>query len=379
MSLLKQAFSGLVPGTRKASIISSIGLDLRLDNIQLVQLERRDGEKLSIRAHASLPYSVSRTELLASPKMLKKILNKAIKENHFLGKQVISKLPSDDVKIMPLNYFNTSQDKDSTILNLLSDRIEGEISDYVIDYIPVRSNSKEEEQLALVTLAKRDDVISYLDAINKTGLEVQELDVGPAVIARLVGSMSSTQEAETVLVINFGIRQSYLAMISGRRLLYDQQVELGEDGLLEHISEALDMPREEIRELVLKHGFYQLTYGKEDSSSTSYSDITQTLQEIVKPYFLKLVDEINRVMIFTASQTRGKPATKIYLFGSLAQWHGADKLINSMLDIPVAKIHVDYQQFFQGTNNSGATTPVQIVPEMAIAIGLALRGMDLNE
>lgn len=379
MSFIKRVLKINSPRSKAATITGSIGLDLRLEDIQLVQLEQQDGAKLSIRALASLPYSVSRSELLSTPKMLKTLLQKALKEGDFQGKQIISTLPSDDVKIMPLNYFNNSQDVEITILELLSDRIDGEINDYVIDYIPIRSNSKEEEQLVLVALAKREVVLRYLDVFNKAGVEVQALDVGPAAIARLVSAMSSIQDPETVLVINFGNWHTYLTMISGRRLLYDQRVDLGEDGLLQHISSTLDIPKDETRNLVLKHGFYPVNGAKEDSSSEAYSDISNTLHEIVKPYFLKLVDEINRVMIFTASQTRGMPAGKVYLFGSVARWHGTDKVLNTMLEIPVCQIYVDYQQLFQDTNNDDLISPSKSVPEMAIATGLALRGMNLNE
>ena len=89
---------------------------------------------------------------------------------------------------------------------------------------------------------------------------------------------------------------------------------------------------------------------------------------------MKLVESINRVLVFSASETRGIPVSKVYLLGAVARWHGADQLLNSMLNITVVPIREenDFYTFFpigRGDSIRG------IVPDMVKATGYALRGL----
>ncbi len=68
---------------------------------------------------------------------------------------------------------------------------------------------------------------------------------------------------------------------------------------------------EQSRDLVIKHGLDPGAHGGQGAAALSGREISETLAEIVKPNFLKLVDEINRTLIYAASETRGKPVTQV--------------------------------------------------------------------
>jgi Tfp pilus assembly PilM family ATPase len=95
--------------------------------------------------------------------------------------------------------------------------------------------------------------------------------------------------------------------------------------------------------------------------------------EILKPQFLTLVDEIKRVCLYAAAETRGGAVSRMYLLGSLAHWPGADDLLSSLADIEVAKIHDPLLAFREGEQPARNTA---LSPELAVATGLALRGSD---
>ena len=99
-----------------------------------------------------------------------------------------------------------------------------------------------------------------------------------------------------------------------------------------------------------------------------------TLQEIVKPAFLKLAEEINRTLIYAASQTRGEPVSRIYLLGSLARWHGTDAMLNMLVKLDVETIPNPLQVFYRSPG-SRPVTAVTPSPEIAIATGLAMNGL----
>ena len=45
-----------------------------------------------------------------------------------------------------------------------------------------------------------------------------------------------------------------------------------------------------------------------------------------------LIEEINRVLVFTASETHGVPVSRICLLGAVAHWPGAQQVLLSLLD-----------------------------------------------
>jgi Tfp pilus assembly PilM family ATPase len=102
-------------------------------------------------------------------------------------------------------------------------------------------------------------------------------------------------------------------------------------------------------------------------------DVASTLQEIIKPMLQGLTEEINRVLVYTASQTHGEPVSRIYLMGSLARWQGMDGLLNSLVRLPVETIPDPLKAFGGSKNPSGGRPPR---PEIAVATGLALNGLD---
>jgi len=107
-------------------------------------------------------------------------------------------------------------------------------------------------------------------------------------------------------------------------------------------------------------------------------NVVETLREIVKPAFLQLVGEINRALIYAASQTRGESVSRIFLLGGIARWVGADRFLQELIELPVQIIPNPLKAF---PARRGAQTEVdeQSVPEIAVAAGLALRGLTNRE
>jgi type IV pilus assembly protein PilM len=340
-------------------------VELAREQLHLVQLEKGADGEIEVRARASEPYHAPREEVLASPQRLRVVLRRALKADRFVGRRAVSALPSGEVRILSLSYRPGNREEGAAILDALKDRVEGEVSDYVVDYLPVRGRKGDEERLAVVAISPRGFVIGFLESMRKAGLDVEALEIGPAAIKRLVVTMSASTDPESVLVVNFGLSNSYLTMISGRRLLFDQEVAFGEHSLIQQLAGALDISPELARDLVLRHG---LAPGGADA------EVSQTLREILKPGFQTLTAEINRALIFAASETHGEPVGRVYLLGAMARWQGVDDLLNALLDIPVATIP-DPLHPFRRHGGKGSAPAAAASPEIAVATGLALRGM----
>ena len=347
----------------KPASVGHIGIDIRHEGINLAQMQRFADGQVAVKAHASIAADAVNGSLLDSPGRLKKLLSEAMRSANFQGRKVVAAMDSQHVKLIPLTYTNKQQGAEAAIAKLLQDRVEGDSDNYVIDYLPVRSESQEGEQMALVALADRKDVTAFLDVLNEAGLDIEALDIRPAALTRLVEAISIASDYETILVITFGENKTFLTIISGRRLLFDQEVQFGEKQLLEQMASALEMNVGEVKELFYRHGF--------KSSDDEFADM---LLDIAKPLFMQLIDEISRVIVFIASETRGRPVSNVYLCGSMTSVSGIDNLLADILDLPVKSMYEEYRELFRQSAANGQQSG-QPLPGMVIAAGLALRGM----
>ena len=375
MSALHSAIHKFRP-TTNAKRIGPIGLECSLTELHLVQMAVSGDHVITRHAMASVPYPESREAMLSSAKKMRALIRKAMACDRFQGKHVITTLPTSSTRIIPVTYHvQDGQSNDAALLKVLDERIDGDLKDYVIDYLPVRTDRRADEHTAIVAIARCDEVIQYLEVLRKSGLVTKQLEIGPSAIRRLISAMGNQDRHEDILAINFGRNHSYLTVVSGARLLLDQPVNLGEIRILESIAAALEMSVDSARELVNNTSFAARDAMPHHDCNHNI-DIAGTLQEIIKPVFLELAEEINRVLVYTASQTRGKSVSRIYLLGSLARWDGIDQLLNNIVKLPVETIPDPLKHFGPHTRSAADSQPK---PEIAVATGLALNGMLKND
>ena len=356
-----------VKGKRR---IGPIGLECALHALHMVQLETGPDGRVQVRARATMSYPCPLDELLTLPDQMKLLIKRALRVFNFSGREVVTTLPSPDLQIMPVTYqVGQGESHEAALIGVIAERLDGEFSDYVVDYTSVRTEERTGERLAIVAVAKRETVINYLELLRKCGLHTEHLEVGPTAIRRLVSALGERNRHENVMAINFGRHSSYITVVSGARLLFDQAIQFGETGLLVRIARELDMTEVAVTELVQQHSLAP----DAEQGSERERDIAETLVQIVKPEFLRLVEEINRTLIYTASQTHGEQISRIYILGSLARWQGTDALLKSLVKLDVKTIPDPLKPFF--TFGQRGADAGEAVPEIAVATGLALNGM----
>ena len=348
------------------------------DQFHMCQIRPLEHGRFSITAKASIEFDGSREELLAAPKKLKRLIVGALKSKKFKGKKVVALMPWNDVKIILLTYKASVSDVDSEVVKMLSKRIDGPIDDYVVDYVPVRSKPGDEEHMVVATVADKEKVNRLLQALISCGLEVDSLDIPPTALRRIVSALYTGHAADNVLMIHSYRDESYLTVISGRRLLFNQSVAFGETMLLERIAQELDISSSAALALVLDNGLQKQMLAQVVGIESA-SDISATLLEIVKPCFLDLVNEINRVLVFTASETHGVPVSRVCLLGSVAHWPGAQEVLLAMLDFDTPNGQTEFTQVFEDEDENTRIPWSGLFSDISIAMGLALRGLVENE
>ena len=373
-----QKFRRKTASPAKASGPGLIGIDIGTDRIHLCQIRPLEHGLYSIIAKASIDYSGGREKLLDNPRELRDLVMGRLRKGNFKGRRAVALMPWQDVRIVPLTYKASVNDVDSEVLRMLVTRIDGRIEDQVVDYVPVRANPGDEEHMVMATVAPRERVNRILQALIGAGLEVEALDIAPTALRRVVSALYRGHAADNVLMINTYPDESYLTVISGRRLLFNQSVDFGENMLLGNISRELDVSLDSARALAIDHGLGKSPLERAIGAD-GYTDVSATLLEIVKPCFLKLVDEINRVLVFTAAETHGVPVSRICLLGAVSHWAGAQQALMSLLDFDAPDGQTEFTQIFQDENEDTRIPWSGLFSDISIAMGLALRGLVANE
>lgn len=372
--LLDKLKSGLKPKP-KVGGVGPIGLHFAEEQAHAVQLRRLASGALCLRAWASAPYANNRDETLADVAELQNLKTALLGRGLFKGRRIVTVLPPALTRITSMNYTAGGSTPDGMkILQLMSERLDGPVSDYVIDFLPVRGEANDREKVALVTTSLRADVVEFLDNMRAAGLEVAELEVGPAAIKRVVGALpGSSSKTGNVLVVNYGADHSYLTLISGRRLLMDKEIEFGANQLIQQIARGLDINPKMAEDIALREGFRQ-TRKAAGATGTLTADDLNPIVEIARPVFSRLAEEVRRACLYVASESKGDAVEAVYTFGTVARWPGADQMLSEVARVPVADT-LPLAAIFDTDEQSGIENYPGIGPDLAIATGLALRGL----
>ena len=362
-------FAQALDALHRDKSVGDIGLELALEELHMVQLSRV-GESLAVNAHAAVRYPEDAPAVLENAKQFAGLIKQALKQGKFRGRRVVAAMPASATQVMPVSYQSSSQQSDdAAIAALMRERIGDEISEFVIDYMPVQTLYQGREKLALVAICREETVVGFLEMLRKSGLKVAALEIGPIAIRRLIASMQVPGSPQNTLVVNCGRDKSYLTLMSDNRLLADDEVDFGEDTVLEKISEALDVSPELAVELVKNVSL-------DPAASEADPEVVRNrgaLTAIVKPELRRLVQEIQRGLAFATSESRGARTDQVFLLGSMARWPGTAELLASLADTPVATIPSPLT-LFPPVANAGSAPPAESGPEFAVATGLALRG-----
>jgi Tfp pilus assembly PilM family ATPase len=355
-----------------AGRLGPIGIDVALEALHLVQLEMAGGEHPRLRARASLPFDADRRDVLANPLQFRSFVRRALAADRFKGRRAVVAMPSGMFRTMSINYQSApgKANEDAAVIRIIKDRLDGNLADYVVDYMPVNSRSKSDERLALVAVSERRTVIDFLELCRKSGLDVQAVEIGPLAVSRLVGALSIESGSKNILVVNAGRSASYLTLICGNDLLFDQEVAFGEDSLVAQAATTLDMAEDMALDLIARTGFAPSSR----DGAPNDAELSNTLAQVLKPQFLKLVEEIKRVCLYAAAETRGGAVSQVYLLGGIARWPGTDSLLANLTGADVATIP-DPLALFPSAHDEGGHQAAATAPEIVVATGAALRGL----
>jgi len=352
-----------------------IGFDVSHEKLHMVQMERTNSS-IYIRAALSMPFSGGRQQLFGSPTAFRKLVSTALRNRPFLGNRIVTCVPSEQLKLMMINYTCGKNDNEAEILlDSAIARVGGKIEDWVVDYLPIRAQANSDvDRVALVAMAQQTKQLEFLNTLKKAGLQVDALEIAPVAIRRLVTSLPNAKQYTNNLVVTFSRADRSITIFSGDRLLINRAIQFGEQEAVDRLTRELEIDCESATEMLYQYGVMSAPAAVANGDiEIGAHEISKTIAEILKPMFLNLQAEVRKVLIYVASQSRGASIDAVLLVGSAARWPGTAPALEDILNLPVEALNPF--SAFSGNPDSSIPGDLDPLAGLATATGCALRNL----
>jgi len=226
------------------------------------------------------------------------------------------------------------------------------------------------KMLDVIVVAARQDVVDKIVAVaDAARLQVRILDVESfALLRSAVGP--STPEAQTIAIVDFGSEASDILITEGARLRFTRNIPIGGAVLLNAVREAMDVDEATARSMVEEKGEVL-----EEGAAADHT--VERLYDVVAPHIGDLVTEIRRSLDYYQTRSRSVVVNQILLAGGLARLRNLDRTIASELGLATSVVS-PFANIKVNPETHPADRLAAVGPTMAVAVGLAMRGGDVN-
>ena len=156
-----------------------------------------------------------------------------VRENDFLGKAVVTAIPSDDLLIDPISVPRSALNRIKEIIpQKLQKRLPFPIENALFQHVVIEAGEKNESDSVdvLAISANREDINRHLAIYEKAGLEVAGISIWPTAMVQSFMSFFCRRENEldmTAILINVGTNHTNVAITRGPNLLFARVMSIG--------------------------------------------------------------------------------------------------------------------------------------------------------
>jgi len=237
-----------------------------------------------------------------------------------------------------------------------------DITDVTLDYHV--TGSTDEALHVLLAACKRDKVANLKQAIQLAGKQPAVIEVDAFALQNCYEMNYDPQPNQVVALLNIGAGTTNINILNGSRSVFTRDATFGGNQYTSLLQKELGLTFEQAEQI--KRGM-PLPESVEDRNITP---ILETVSDI-------LALEVQKTMDFYRATVEdgGSAVEKILVSGGGSKLKGLVDFLSRRFEIPVEifdpfrKIKVDARGFDPEYMR-------EVVPEMAIAVGLALRGVD---
>ncbi|MDT7542952.1 MAG: type pilus assembly protein PilM [Acidobacteriota bacterium] len=341
-----------------------VGLDIGSSSVKAIELQGKPGSLVLMSlAHEPLqPDSVVDGQIMELNSVSQTIAN-VFQANQIKATRVAAGVSGSSVIVKNIMVPPmTDEELEESIDWHAEEHIPFDIADVSLDYQVVGSTP--DSLHVLMAACKRDFIANIKQAIQLAGKQPHVIDVDAFALQNCYEVNYEPQASQTVALLNVGASTMNINIVQGTRSVFTRDVSVGGNQYTSLLQKELGLTFEQA-EAVKRGG--PLPAGAE---GRNLHQVLETISDILALEIQKTFD------FYRATSDEGEGAVqKILISGGGSKLSGLVDFLTNRFELPVEnfdpfrRIKIDARRY-------DAEYLKEVIPEMAVAVGLALRGME---
>jgi len=341
-----------------------VGLDIGSSSIKAVELSGKPGnlQLVSLGFENLQPDSVVDGQIMELNDVSNVIQN-IFREHSIKTDRVAAGVSGHSVIVKNIIVPQMSEEElEESIDWHAEEHIPFDIADVSLDY-QITGTSPDALHV-LMAACKRDKIANVKQAIQLAGKQPAIIDVDAFALQNCYEINYDAQPGYIVALLNIGAATMNINILNGTRSVFTRDVSVGGNQYTGLLQKEFGIPFEQAESVKRGHML------PENADAESIEPILETVSDI-------LALEVQKTMDFYRATAEEGDSTvqKILVSGGGSKLPGLIEYLGSRFEIPIEvfdpfkSIKVDARRFDPDYMR-------EVVPEMAVAVGLALRGVD---
>lgn len=343
---------------------SVAGLDIGSSSVKMVELENKsNGLTLSALGFENLPDETIIDGQIMELNTVSSVIQSVCSNSRSLADRVVTGVSGHSVIIKNIVLPPMSADElEESIDWHAEEHIPYDLADVSLDYQVTASDS--DSTNVLIAACKRERIDNICQAIQLAGKQPQVIDVDTFALQNCYEYNYQPRENQVVTLLNIGASTMNVNIVRGTRSLFSRDITVGGSQFTDVIQRNLGVSFQQAE--ALKRGVSGVAEGVEE---TAIEPLVGNVTELVAM-------EIQKTFDFYRATTEDNETVveKILISGGGSKLNGLAQELSARLEIPVEVL----DPFRNIKVESGKFDPEyisEIMPEMAVAVGLAMRGV----
>ena len=343
---------------------SVAGLDIGSSSVKMVELEGRNGKySLAGLGFENLPDETIVDGQIMELNTVSDVIQKVCQNHNIKAERVVTGVSGHSVIIKNIMLPPMSDEElEESIDWHAEEHIPYDLSDVSLDF-QVTGRTNDSTQV-LIAACKRERIDNVRQAIQLAGKEPAVIDVDTFALQNCYELNYQPHENQVVTLLNIGASTMNVNIVKGNRSLFSRDITVGGSQFTDALQRSLGLSYQQAE--AVKRGVVSAADGVEEKA---IEPLMSNVTEIVAM-------EIQKTFDFYRATTEDNQTTvqKILISGGGSKLQGLATDLSSRLELPVEvldpfrNVNVDERKFDRGYLN-------EIMPEMAVAVGLAMRGV----
>ena len=343
------------------------GLDVGSSSIKIVEL---DG-KLNNLTLESLGFENLANDAIVDGQIMElnlvsDVIQNICNDHQITAPQVVTGVSGHSVIIKNIVLPPMSRDElEESIDWHAEEHIPYDLSDVNLDYHITAENSQETQ--VLIAACKRERIDTLRQAIQLAGRQTVAIDVDTFALQNCYEVNYQPDDSQVVTLLNIGASTMNVNLVQGTRSLFTRDITIGGSQFTDILQKNLGI------------SFLQAEAVKRGVSDASDGIEEKAIEPLMGNVTEMVAMEIQKTFDFYRATTEDDQflPQKILISGGGSKLSGLAQDLSTRLELPVEVLD-PFRGIKVDTRKFDPDYLSEIMPEMAVAVGLAIRGVELR-